>query len=352
MQRKYTHSRSRLISCALGCILACSAFLTGCAQGSSEGNSASTDEASTPSVVRIGSMPTEDILPLWVAEKNGYFADENVQVQIEIFDSAPSLSAAITAGQVDLAMTDIMRAVKLTESGTPLDLEWVTLGTTAAQGRFGVLAQGSAPFNTLTELANWIEAHPVGDESGVGAAANTVPEYAFNALMEEEGLADNAIPMIEVASLPERYGLVASGKLLAAALPNSLLTMGEANGMKVIADDTKGENISQSVMVARSDFAQNNATAIDAVARAWDVAAQAINSNPVEFQQLLFEKANIKAELVDIYTISEYPMAMNGSVLAHPSDEMVKPYLDWMKRKGYGAENASYTASTGAITTH
>lgn len=340
----YINKLSQIGTSLLVAALVCSACLTGCSTGTSSGGS-----KPAASVIRIGSMPTEDILPLWVAERDGFFVDENVRVEIQVFDSAPALSAAITAQQVDLAMTDIMRAVKLTESGTPLNLEWVTLGTDAAQGRFGVLAPADAPYNTLSELAAYVAENPVAEGEGVGVAANTVPEYSFDALCLEAGVEPGTIPTVEVASLPERFGLVASGKILAAALPNSLLTMGEAKGLKVIADDTQGGNISQSVMVALSSFAQDNENAIEAVAKAWDKAVEAINANPTVFKELLFEKANIKAELATIYQVSAYPMAMNGANLAHPLESIVEPYLTWMRAKGYGALDATYNSATGAI---
>ena len=82
--------------------------------------------------IRIGTMPTEDILPMWVAEQEGLFDEAGVKAEIVVFDSAQSLSAALTAGEVDIAMTDPMRAVKLCESDTDLTLEWITLGTTPA----------------------------------------------------------------------------------------------------------------------------------------------------------------------------------------------------------------------------
>ena len=108
--------------------------LAGCSGGN---DAASNNAPADAGKVRIGTMPTEDSLPLWVAEADGLFVDQGVEVEITTFDSAPALSAAITAGQVDMAMTDVMRAVKLTESGTPVVLEWITLGETATEGRDG-----------------------------------------------------------------------------------------------------------------------------------------------------------------------------------------------------------------------
>lgn len=60
--------------------------------------------------IRIGTMPTEDILPMWVAEQEGLFEKAGINAEIVVFDSAQGLSAALTAGEVDIAMTDPMRA--------------------------------------------------------------------------------------------------------------------------------------------------------------------------------------------------------------------------------------------------
>lgn len=330
------------------CLVVLTMVMAGCL--ASMGCSAEQDSGSTTAgTVRIGTMPTEDMLPGWVALEKGCFQNEGIDVQIETFDSAQSLSAAITAGQVDMAMTDVMRAVKLCESGTPVVAEWVTLGTQAAQGRFGVLAPAHAEYDTLSELAAWVRTQNADDSLGVGVAANTVPEYVFDRLCAEEGVAAGSIPTQEVASLPERYGLVVSGKLAGAALPNSLLTLGEANGLKVIADDTQGANVSQSIMVARASFAEENAEAVLAVARAWDAAVADIDADPSAFKEMLFENANISTDLSDGYGVSEYPLVMEGDVVEHPAADLVDPQIAWMQEKGYGGEGVSYDSATGAF---
>ncbi len=318
------------------------------------GLSACSDEPSASeaagSPVRIGTMPTEDILPLWIAEQDGLFADAGVEAEVITFDSAQSLSAALTAGEVDMAMTDIMRAVKLCESGTPVVMEWVTLGETVDQGRFGVLAPADAPYSTLEEMAAYAASGDAPEGFGVGVGANTVPEYVFDMLCEEAGLEAGAIPAVEVASLPERYGLVASGNLGGAALPASLLTLGEASGLKLLADDTAGENLSQSVMVARATFAEEHPEEVLAVAEAWDAAVASCAADPDAYRGLLAEKANVNASIADSYPISDYPQAEESHEMKRPTLAMVQPVLAWMQAKGYGGEGVSYDPATGAFT--
>ncbi len=323
--------------------------LAGCSastSGSAQSSSSTSDDVKT---VRIGTMPTEDILPAWVAQQEGLFEANGIDAEIVVFDSAPSLSAAITAGEVDMAMTDIMRAVKLTESGADVEIDWITLGTTPDQGRFGIMTNADAPYSTLSEMAEYAASEPDSDKYAVGAAANTVPEYVFDMLLERNGLAPDAIATVEVASLPERFSLMASGNIGAAALPASLLELGENSGMKLLADDTQGDNISQSVMVSRVAFADEHADTIIAVAKAWDEAVDMIAANKDAYRALLIEKANINADIADVYPISDYPKAIEAETLAHPSSDIVEKQIEWMRTKGYGGDNASYDEATGKI---
>lgn len=352
--------RSKVMRWALVSALAlaaCMAF-AGCtssggseaAQGDAAGSSAE-NATTSGTVVRIGTMPTEDILPMWIAEQDDLFAEAGVEAEVITFDSAPALSAAITSGEVDMAMTDIMRAVKLCESGVPVEMDWVTLGETADQGRFGILAAADAPYSTLQEMAAYAASGDAPEGFGVGVAANTVPEYVFDKLCEEAGLEPDAIPTVEVASLPERYSLAASGNLGAAALPASLLELGEASGMKLLADDTQGGNISQSVMVTRTAFADEHPEEVKAVAAAWGAAVILCETMPDAYRALLVEKANINEAVADAYPISTYPAATTADdEYLYPTDAMVEPVLTWMQENGYGGEGVTYDSATGRFT--
>ena len=336
----------RTLRLALASMLAVMAFAmvaAGCS-GTGDGEG---PKGNSP--VRIGTMPTEDFLPMWVAEKEGLFSDAGVDVELITFDSAQTLSSAIAAGEVDMAMVDVMRAAKLDESGTPVVIEWVTLGTESDQGAFGILAPADAPYTTLSEFAAAVEA---GDElasKGIGLAANTVPEYVFEMLAEQEGIDPVVIPTQEVASLPERYSLLASGNLGAAALPASMLDLGVAEGMVLLADDTTGDNISQSVMIARSEFAADYQDDVMKVASAWDAAVGLIDEDPGAYIELLAQKANLNGSVVDSYVISEYPLAIEGGDLARIPAELVDPLIGWMAQKGYLSDDMEYDPGTGTF---
>ncbi len=336
------------------CLATCALLFSGCSAQESSNNSASngaTGGATSANEVVIGTLATEDILPMWVAESEGLFAgngvtgngssggagssaSNGVNARVETFQSATELIAAVTSGSVQLAMTDPMVTASIYASGTPVQIEWVTLGTTAAQGRFGIMTADSS-ITSLDQLAG----------VPIGVGSNTILEYVMDTLMTRAGVAPEDIKKEELQKLPVRYQAVASDQVKAAALPASLLALGEANGMRVLADDTQGENISQSVMIANSAFAQSTegAAAIDAIKQAWNTAAAQINANPENYRTLLVSKANLSEDIASTYKVSEYPTAQL------PEAQQIENVLNWMREKGYLTQNLTYNAADGTF---
>lgn len=289
--------------------------------------------SSSPLALTVGTLATEDILPLWVAQEQGWFDTFDLAADVVVFQSATELIAAVSAGEVDLAMTDIMVAASLFAGGTDVRLEWVTLGVEPSQGRFGIMV---GPDSTIAEPAQL-----AGVPIGVGS--NTILEYVMDRLLENAGLSSDEIVVEEIQKLPVRYQAMVSGEVAAAALPASLLALGEAQGCRVIVDDTTGDNLSQSVMIARSDFAESaqGQESIDTLKSVWNEAVTGINESPAAYRQVLVENANLSEEVAETYPVSDYP------VCEIPSDAMVDPILEWMEEKGYLTQPLDYDEATG-----
>jgi NitT/TauT family transport system substrate-binding protein len=282
-------------------------------------------------------MITEDILPLWVAESEGLFADKGIQARVEAFQSAQELSTAVVSGAVDFAMTDPMVTAALVQGGTAVTMHWVTLGENAEQGRFGIMANPESGVTTLADLAG----------RPIGVGSNTILEYVMDKLMIEAGVPQDQIVAEEIKKIPVRYEMMSSNQVPAAALPGSLLALGEATGMVLVADDTKGQNLSQSVMIARDAFTstEEGATALGLLREIWDEAAAKINANPGAYRALLIDKtlAAMPPSVQESYPVSSYPMAKL------PTSAMIDPILEWMLEKDYLTQPLSYNPTTGTL---
>ena len=317
------------------------ALLAGCGAQGGQASAGSANAAGSaaagsgePATVNIGTMVTEDFLPGWAAEAKGLFPG-SVQVAITTFQSAQELSTALTSGDIDMAMTDPQVSAALTAGGTEVQLRWITLGATPEQGRFGIQVGPDSDIRSIDQLRG----------ASIGVGSNTVPEYVMDKLLEAAGIGEGDFTKEEVKKMPVRCQMMTSGKTDAAALPASLLALGEAQGCATVADDTTGDNLSQSVMVVRTAFAEQDGAedAIDAVQKGWDAAAQAINGDPESFRDLLVEKAQLADPLKKSYPISEYPVDVK------PTAEMIQPQLDWMLKKGYLKQALTFNEAEGTF---
>jgi NitT/TauT family transport system substrate-binding protein len=275
-------------------------------------------------------LPTEDSLPLWVAEEMGYFATNGLDsVEIVNFQSAQERDAAFASGAVDAFMGDIIASANLEAGGAPVTIETIMLGADQSQGRFAVVAP---PKSDVTEMAQ-LKGVPVGTSSA------TIQEYVLDGLMSEAGVAEADVKVEEVKKVPVRFELLMAGKLKAAALPEPFVTLAEQGGAKIVGDDTKAKsNWSQTVLVFSDGYLakEGGQEAADAVLAAWDVAVGNINAAPDDYRAMLVEKARLPEPLAATYAVNTYPTA------APPTQEQVDAVLEWMRAKGYLTADVTY----------
>lgn len=278
-----------------------------------------------PAALVIGTLATQDALPLWVADEQGYFTDAGLtDVEIVTFQSAQECQAAFTAGSVDALMTDIIVAAKLHASGTPVMLPTVMLGADTGEGRFAVVAAPDSGITRIEDLAG----------EPVGTAAGTITEYVLDVLMAESGVDAADVVKEEIPKMPVRFQLLMSGQLAAASLPEPFVTLAEQQGATVVegGDDTAApRNISQTVLAVSREYTSSpeGAAALEALLSAWDRAADDLNATPDDFRSMLVEKAGLPEILADTYEVSSYPRAQP------PAADQVQAILDWMDDRGY-----------------
>ena len=329
---------TRMLALVVCAALLAAVALTGCSSGSTasqQGGSGSSASAAKPIAIRIGTLPTEDSLPLWVAQDRGYFATEGIpKVEIVEFQSAQERDAAFASGAIDAFMGDIIAAADLTAAGKPNTIETVMLGADQSQGRFGIAVAPKSDITTLSALAN----------VPVGTSSATIQEYVLDGLMSESGIPSSSVKVEEVKKVPVRFQLLMAGKHKAAALPEPFLSLAEQGGAKVIADDTKAtSNLSQTVLVFSNSFLKQpgGQPTADKVLTAWDVAANDINKAPDTYRATLIDKAKLPQSLAATYKVNTYPTHQL------PTQADVDAVLNWMKAKGYLKSDVTYAQLTG-----
>jgi len=322
---------NRGLALALAFALAVSA-LAGCTKANTATKSTSGESTETistkPAAIRIGTLPTEDALPLWVAESEGLFKKAGLSVTITTFQSAQERDTAFASGSIDAFMGDIIAAANLESAGSPVSLATVMLGATPEEGRFGIVVKPGSKYTSLKELAG----------VPIATSSASIQEYVVDGLMKNAGVSAAQVKKTMVPKVPARFELLMSGKLEAAALPEPLLSLAVKQGARLIADDTTGTNLSQTVLGVSDKYLAEPAgmVAVRTLLDAWNAAATKIDASPNKWRALLVDKARLPEPIKDSYEVNHYPMA------TVPTQAEVDAVLAWMRTKKLLKSDVTY----------
>ncbi|MDR3583913.1 MAG: MetQ/NlpA family ABC transporter substrate-binding protein [Desulfosporosinus sp.] len=266
--------------------------------------------------VKIGVLPIEDNLPFYVAEKDGLFAKEGVQVELVSFASALERDTALQAGQIDGEVADLVAVALLKKIGTDVKIASIGLGATPKEGRFAIL---SSPKSSIKDLAGLKGAT-------LGISQNSIIDYVSDQMLLDKGVILNDVKKMSIPKMPVRLDMLLSDQINAACLPDPLASLAQAKGAHLIMDDTY-RNISQTVLLFRTKSIQENPEGIKATVRVYGSAGQALSKNPDQYRSLFLEKAQIPAELKESYKTPTF------SKLQLPTEEEVNSVMKWMVDK-------------------
>lgn len=275
--------------------------------------------------LKVALLPIVDVLPMLVAEQEGFFADEGVSVELPVFSSAVEREAAFTAGEVDAQLTDFISTGLENRDGPFSTIVRLAYEDQPELAQFVILAAANSDIEEPADLAG-VE---------IGISSNTVIEYETEELLMDAGLTADQIATTEVPQIPVRAQLLIEGQLQAATLPEPAASLARINGARVILDDS-GKDIAASLVVFRNDSIEAKPEAIRRFLRAYERAVEAINADPTAYQELLFERANVPEPVRGQFGVPTYPAA------SVPSEARVMRAIDWMVSKDLLPEALAY----------
>lgn len=284
-----------------------------------------------PVKIRIGTLPTEDSLPLHVIEQQKLLEGSQVELEVHTFESAQQRDAAVARNEVDGLVGDVPAIAALAERGIPVRAVTIMLGATADEGRVGIAVPKGSPVSQPIQLRN----------VPIAVAPGTITEYVVVSLLKAEGLGDHEITTLEVEEVRERLKLLLANQVKAAGLPDPLLSVAESRGARVVIDDTKGANLSQTLLAMRVDFLTRQKEAVTALLAADGEAVRKINGDLDKYRMLLAEKAKLPVDIAETYTLNLYPEPRL------PAKTDAAPVLAWLASKGRIRPGLTYESIVG-----
>lgn len=314
--------RQKLAYSSLMLILLALLALAGCAPQAAPATN-------QPVVVRIAMLPIIDALPFYVAQEQGYFTENNLDVQFIPAGSAAERDQMIAAGQADGMINDLVSVALYNKTSVMVKTVRFAREADSQTAMYRVLAAASSGLKTPADLAG----------VPVGMSQNTVIDYITSRLLEKEGLTPDQIVSIAVPKIPDRLALLDKGELKAATLPEPFGTVAQGSGAVLIVDDSQHPEYGYSVISFRTAFIDQNPQAVWGFLAAVEQAVKDINSTPEQFRPLLAEYNMVPEALQADYPV---PPFQAGAV---PSEAQWQDVIAWMKDRGLIDKDLPYAES-------
>ncbi len=279
--------------------------------------------------LKIGTLPAGDSLILHVAAEEGFFKDNDLQVEIVPFQSALELGAAMRSGILDGHFGDIINVLIQNETGSPQRIIATTSHSSHKTRYFGLAVSPRSKATALRQLA--------GTETATAGA--TIVDYLLTQMLRSTGEPDDFLVRQEIRQIPIRLQMLSAGQIESAVLPEPLLSLVESRGAKVILDDRDLPDALAVIALRKTVTDGGNGSMIARAFRsALYEAAKAINNAPEKYRTVMIKKGLLSKD-AGLYTMLRYDPPCP---LGIPSEEEITRYSDWMSGSGILKQTPAY----------
>ena len=279
--------------------------------------------------LRIAVLPILDAFPLYVAQEQGYFADQNLTIELVPVNSGPERDQLMQAGQIDAMINELVSVLFYNQTETKVVVVRFARTATVDSPVFSILAAAGSGIESPADLAG-VE---------IGVSEGTVIDYMTDRVLQNAGLSAEEIVKIAIPRIPDRLALLQSGELAAATLPDPVAALAVLNGATLIIDDSSLPEVGTSVFSFSADTLAKKPEAVAGFLTALEQAVEDLNSDPSQFDALL---ADLGLVPVPLQATFELPPYVTASV---PSEAQWQDALTWALDGGLIENSPSYADS-------
>jgi len=272
--------------------------------------------------ISIGIMPDVESIPFIIAEKNGYFTKEGVQVKIVPFKSAKDRDSALQSGQLDGVITDILAVVFANEGGINLKI------CSKNDGNIELMAGKDSGINSIADLKG----------KQIGLSTNTIMEYTTDRMLEAGQVKPEEVKKAAIPQMPTRLEMLQGAKVDAAILPEPLAGLAVKNGARVLNSTDSMKNKAGAIAFTAQSL-QDNPAEIKAVFKAYNDAVDYLQKEPLaNYVDYIIQTQGFPAEIKDSFKLPQYSKA------ELPSEAIFSDVVKWLKDKNLIKGNYEYKA--------
>lgn len=222
--------RSVIAVLAAASVLGLSACGSGSPSSTGGGNSTAGSTGSTElTKVSVGVIPIVDCAPIYLGDKQGFFKDEGLQLDIQTATGGAAIVPGVVSGSFDFAFSNLISVMVAKDKG--LDLKFVANGasTTGENGKDvgGVVVPAGSSIKSAKDLAG--KTVSVNNLSNIG-------DTTIKSAIEKDGGDPSTVKFVEVA-FPDAPAALANKQVDAAWILEPFLSKATADGGTVVSSN-------------------------------------------------------------------------------------------------------------------
>jgi len=250
--------------------------------------------------LEIGIMPAVDSAPILLAQEKGYFAEEGLDIKVDVYTNAVNRQTALQTNKLDGAMTDLIAFVNNVNNDFPVKI------TTTTDGSFPILV--SKDFKEKEEVK-------------IGMMEVSVTNF-----LAEQFLKDKyKLNKIYIPAIPARLEMLKSGQLEMAVIPEPLASTAELQGLEKRIYKNDYDYMPEAMIFTETALSKKDKE-ISIFHKVYNKAVKEINEDDQEAREVLIKSLDLPIKIKNLITMPEYHLTRI------PSEDYLNKVIEWVEK--------------------
>jgi NitT/TauT family transport system substrate-binding protein len=302
---------------ALLLALACAAAIVACGDDDGGGGGGGGAEAG-PTTLRVGVIPIADVAPLYLGMKEGFFEEEQLEIEPQLAEGGAAITPAVVSGDFQIGFSNTISLLIAASQDLPVQIisQGVLAGDSEEEAWADLLVLKDGPIKEPADL------------EGKTIAVNTLKnicEVTIKASLEKEGVAVDTLKFAEVP-FPDMNAALEAGRVDAACVVEPFVSQGKAGKARGIAPFyvRTAPDLTVATYFTSTQYAEENPDVIKRFVRAMNKSLTFAQENPDAVREVLLEYTEIPPEAAEAIKLPVWRPDLNEPTIELLSELSVK----------------------------
>lgn len=269
----------------------------------------STSDLNTSPKIKLGYIPIADCAQLYIAQENGFFKEEGLDIELIKFSGGAKILEALAGNSIDIGFSNVVSLILARNAG--LDFQVIASGVTfdKTHQASGLMVLNESNINTLQDLE--------GKTIAINTKKNIVELFIIEYL-KKNNVNTKLINFVEIP-FPQMLQVLESKQVDAIATVEPFVSFGQQNKDKKVLGHFFSETM-DGVEVANYDasytWINKNLNTVKSFRRALNKASEFSKSHPKELRASIVKYTKLEEKNAKLVKLPAYNSSINKRSLS------------------------------------